>query len=78
MTMINEALTRVMLGVASLKARLSQEEGQDLIEYAMLGGLIAVAIAGVIALGTMTDAITSMADGIADCIDFSGGPCDPS
>jgi Flp pilus assembly pilin Flp len=52
------------------------ERGQDLIEYAMLGGLIALAILGVI--GFLTGAIGSMADGIGRCIDFdSTSVCDP-
>ena len=46
------------------------EKGQDLIEYAMLGGLIA--------LGVMTGAITDMANGIGDCVDFDAGSvCGP-
>ena len=46
------------------------ERGQDLLEYALLGGLIAAAIIAVATLGVMTGAITGMANGIADCIDF--------
>lgn len=56
--------------VSYIMARLRTERGQDLLEYALLGGLIAAAIVAVIALGTMTGAITDMADGISDCIDF--------
>lgn len=53
------------------------ERGQDLIEYAMLGGLIALAI---IAVGVLafSDALESMANGIGACIDFDAGTaCDP-
>ena len=53
-----------------IRMHVRNERGQDLLEYALLGGLIAAAIVAVIALGTMTDAITSMAGGISDCIDF--------
>ena len=74
---INTVLLRVYTAARDLKARLSEERGQDLIEYAMLGGLIAVAIAAVITLAVMTGAISGMVAGIADCIDFSGGPCSP-
>ena len=54
------------------------ERGQDLIEYALLSGLIAAAIVAAAALAAYTGALTTMAGGIADCIDFDGGsPCDP-
>ena len=53
-----------------IRMHVGSERGQDLLEYALLGGLIAAAIVAVLALGTMTDAITDMAGGISDCIDF--------
>ncbi len=54
---------------------LQRERGQDLIEYAMLSGLIAAAIVAVGIL-VFSTALTSMAGGISDCIDFdSGTPC---
>ena len=52
-----------------------REEGQDLIEYAMLSGLIA---AGLLALGVFlvySNAVTGMANGIAQCIDFDPVGC---
>ena len=52
-------------------SRLHREEGQDLLEYGLFGGLIAAAIIAVIALGTFTGAITAMATGVGNCIDFS-------
>jgi len=64
--------------ITSLLARVRGERGQDLIEYALLGGLIAAAIVAVIALGVMTGAITDMANGIGDCIDFDAATaCGP-
>ncbi len=61
-----------------IRMQIRTERGQDLLEYALLGGLIAAAIVAVIMLGTMTDAITSMAGGISDCIDFdSTTTCGP-
>jgi Flp pilus assembly pilin Flp len=56
--------------ITYIRNRLAIESGQDLLEYALLGGLIAAAIVAVIALGTMTGAITDMANGIGNCIDF--------
>ena len=67
---INEALLRAMVTARGLGARLREERGQDLIEYAMLGGLIAAAIAAAIGLLLFTDPLTAMADGIGRCIDF--------
>jgi Flp pilus assembly pilin Flp len=49
------------------------ERGQDLIEYALLGGLIAAAIVAVITAELMTGALENMVSGIADCIDFDAG-----
>jgi Flp pilus assembly pilin Flp len=60
--------------VASFKERLAEERGQDLIEYAMLGGLLAVAIAAVL-LTPLKTALTDMATGIGDCIDFDNTGC---
>jgi Flp pilus assembly pilin Flp len=76
MALINEALLRVYIAAGSLKARLSEERGQDLIEYAMLGGLIALAIAASVLF--LQDAIADMADGISACVDFnSSTACAP-
>jgi Flp pilus assembly pilin Flp len=59
-----------------LGARIGGERGQDLIEYALLSGIIAAAIAGVTA-GILSGALSSMANGIARCIDFdSSTTCD--
>lgn len=67
--LMNTALLRAMTAVSGMRARLSGERGQDLIEYAMLGGLIAL---GLIAVGALafTGALNSMATGIGHCIDF--------
>ena len=59
-----------------LKMHVSSERGQDLIEYAMLGGLIAIALAA--GALVFSGALASMADGISNCIDFdSGTTCAP-
>ena len=60
-----------------LKLHVRSERGQDLIEYAMLGGLIAVALA-LSSLLLLTGGIADMGDGIASCVDFDGGTdCGP-
>lgn len=63
--------------ISWIRMQVRTERGQDLLEYALLGGLIAAAIIAVVALGTMTNAITGMANGIAGCIDFQAGGCSP-
>jgi len=73
---INDTLMRAIGAVAGLRARLADERGQDLLEYALLGGLIAAAITAAAVTVTMTGALDAMAGGIADCIDFNGvTPC---
>jgi Flp pilus assembly pilin Flp len=63
--------------VTWIRAHLPQSErGQDLIEYAMLGGLIALAMIAVGALA-FSGALNSMAAGIGECIDFDGVQCSP-
>jgi Flp pilus assembly pilin Flp len=53
---------------------LRRDEGQDLIEYALIGGLVAVAvIAAFVLLGGTTGPVATMIDNIGDCIDFEGG-----
>ena len=76
MAFMNTALLRMMTAVSGLRARFSEERGQDLLEYALLGGLIAAAITAAAVVLLMSGALTAMAGGIADCIDFdSGTPC---
>lgn len=62
--------------ISWIRMHVRTERGQDLLEYALLGGLIALAImAGVLVL---SGAISSMASGISDCIDFdSATTCAP-
>ena len=77
MTYINTALVRMMTTVSGLRARMSEERGQDLLEYALLGGLIAAALVGIFLIfGT---ALVDMGNNIAACIDFDtlGTTCSP-
>ena len=61
----------VTSAVALLAGKLKREEGQDLIEYAMLGGLIAAALVAIGVLGAYTGGVQAMATGIKNCIDFN-------
>ena len=67
--------TKIFVWIQALR---SSERGQDLIEYALLGGLIAAALLAVAVLTGMTTAVTDMANGIGDCIDFDDATTCPS
>lgn len=72
MTLINDILAKAWFGLRSLK----DERGQDLLEYALLGGLIAVAILA--AIGIFTGALNDMFTGIKNCVDFTNSTvCNP-
>jgi Flp pilus assembly pilin Flp len=73
--LINNALMRVSEVVLSFPARRSDERGQDLIEYALLGGLIAAAILAAVFVATLTTSVGDMAAGIGECIDFDNVDC---
>ena len=60
----------VNTAVMNLFIRLRSERGQDLLEYAMLGGLIAAAIVAILTAGIFTGGIEKMGSTIGDCVDF--------
>ena len=67
----------VTSAISSAISSLKREEGQDLIEYALFGGLIAL---GIIAVGAAayTGIVNSLTAGIKHCIDFDATtPCTP-
>lgn len=72
LALMNETLLRALTAVSGLRARLNEERGQDLLEYALLGGLIAAALTATAVVLTMTGAIDDMATAIGNCIDLSG------
>ena len=58
---------------------LRSERGQDLLEYALLSGLIAAAIIAILTAGILSGGVNSMVTNIRDCIDFqSSSVCDIS
>lgn len=63
-------LSMISAATIWLRAHVSSERGQDLIEYALLGGLIAGALLAAAVLTGLTGAVSDMANGIGDCIDF--------
>jgi len=79
--MVSRIDNRLLSVYAWLVTRLHRDErGQDLLEYALLGGLIALAITAAGVVAAMTGGLDSMAEGIKDCIDFktsAGSECTP-
>ena len=74
---VTYALSFVSSRVSGLLGRVREESGQDLIEYALLGALIASAIFVAAALTGLSDAINNMGVGIGHCIDFlDSTPCE--
>lgn len=68
----------VAIAATWLLSHIRRENGQDLIEYAMLSGLIAATLVALAVLAAYTGALNSMATGIGNCVDFnSGTPCTP-
>jgi Flp pilus assembly pilin Flp len=69
-------LSPIQYAYAWVVSHLRDERGQDLIEYALLGGLLALAIMAAVLL--LTQPIADMATGIGRCIDFDTiTPCAP-
>jgi Flp pilus assembly pilin Flp len=59
--------------------RIRSERGQDLLEYALLAGLIAAAIVALASTAILSGGVNSMVTNIRDCIDFEAStPCDIS
>jgi Flp pilus assembly pilin Flp len=61
-------------------ASLKEERGQDLIEYALFGGLLAtiiIAVAAAIISGAIDNPVETLLDGLGGCVDFNSGGCDP-
>jgi Flp pilus assembly pilin Flp len=60
--------------VEGLRSHLADEWGQDLLEYALLGGLLAAGIATMAAILIFAGGpFENMATAIGNCIDFTGG-----
>lgn len=63
--------------ITSALSSLKREEGQDLIEYALLGGLLAVVItaASVFFIVAANNPVMSLFNGMKGCLDFTTGGC---
>jgi Flp pilus assembly pilin Flp len=69
-THVNDVFLKVLIEVQRLAHHVRSERGQDTLEWAMLGGLVAISILGVVAL--LSGALTALITGVGNCIDFDG------
>ncbi len=70
-------LTLIVKAQVLLANLRSEERGQDLVEYALFGGLIAIGIIGV-GVAAYTGIVNSLVGGISKCVDFdSSTVCAP-
>ena len=63
-----------------VQTHLRSERGQDMLEYALFGGLLAtaiIAVATLIVTGALPNPVSSLLNGIEGCVDFVAGGCDP-
>jgi len=62
-----------------VRSQIRSERGQDILEYALFGGLLAALIIAVGGILTVAGAnpLETMFNGIEGCIDFAAGGCDP-
>jgi Flp pilus assembly pilin Flp len=60
----------IRYAIELLRSLVKSERGQDVLEYAMLSGLLAIVLLALLATGVLQDAVTAMAQGISNCIDF--------
>jgi Flp pilus assembly pilin Flp len=77
---MSDLAIRIHVWMTSALVSLREERGQDLIEYALFGGLLAtliITVAGLIIAGTIDNPLESLLDGVSGCVDFVSGGCDP-
>ncbi len=75
MTYVNDLLLKALIGVRGLAHRLRDERGQDLMEYALLGGFIAVVFAAAAILLPLSTYFSTMVTSIGNCVDMSNTTC---
>jgi len=63
-------LDKLVVFVLSLKAKLNSERGQDIMEYALLGGFIAVAAAVAFFLLPLDTYLTNFATTVGNCVNL--------
>ena len=66
----------IVAKIQTLVARVREELGQDTLEWALIGGLIALGL--ILGFVLFDDAVTNMVNGVARCIDFTSSTvCNP-
>lgn len=74
--MISNALLSIRMVAADLGRRLHRDErGQDIMEYVILGGFIALAAAAAFLLLPLDVAFGNMATTISNCVQFDTANC---
>ena len=64
-------MLNLLIALNSLFVHLRHERGQDLIEYALLGGIIAATLLAVGFLAGLSSGVIDMGTGIGYCVDFN-------
>ena len=74
---MSELAIRIHVWMSTTLASLKEERGQDLIEYALFGGLLATLIIGRSGFLVVpaNNPIQALFNGIEGCIDFTAGGC---
>ena len=73
-------MERLAYGIGWLMGRLHGERGQDLIEYSLLGGFIALSLmlALAVAVAVLTGSLEDMVTGVGNCVDWNpSNDCNP-
>jgi hypothetical protein len=75
---MSDLALRIQIWVTTTLASMKEERGQDLTEYALWTGVIALTLTGIGVLIALTSAVDLLAAGIGDCIDFNSvSDCNP-
>ena len=75
---MSDLAIRLHIWLSTTLASVKEERGQDLTEYALWTGVIALTLTGIGALAVLSGAVDLLGTGIGNCIDFNAvTPCDP-
>ncbi|MDE3096659.1 MAG: hypothetical protein KGK07_11765 [Chloroflexota bacterium] len=77
--MVNDIMLSAMAWATSLRTiavqRLKEERGQDLIEYAVLGGAIALVAMVALLASPFSGAVTNFVSTVGACVQFQTNNC---
>ena len=66
-------IDRIVVWALTLRVRARSERGQDVMEYAILTGGIALVIAAVLLVTPIRDSIENFATTVGNCLDLGSG-----